>query len=233
MKKSSLLFLFALVFGLLGAAIFINNALYTNKKIFISWLLMYFQSNYQWFFSIFFWVVAGGFLISGIFYRRIISSSRHSQFNQSETTRKTRVHSPAIGILPFISVLGVSFVCIGSVCLCTFVLETWSVYSIIFEENLSYQGHVYALSVEHRESDDRFNFEVSQCDASGWFCHVICDTLHYVNWEHSLLSNDISVYAYLQADAPYHHLFIYYVGGGTYDNGTHDSGKLLCSIPSS
>ena len=227
MIKSSLLFLLALVFGLLGAAIFINNALYINNKIFISWLLMYFQSNYQWFFSIFFWVVAGGFLTSGIFYRRIISSSRHSQFNQSETTRKTRVHSPAIRILLIISALGASFVCIGSVCLCTFVLETWGEDSIIFGENLSYQGHIYSLSVENR-GDEMFNFEVSQCDASGWFCHVIYDTLHHVDWDSPAFSSGDLVEAHLQADAPYHHLFILYQG-----KGTSDWGKLFCPIPPS
>jgi len=212
MRKSSLSFLFALVFCLLGAAHRINSALYTSNKLFISWLLIDLRTDSQWDFPILFWAIAGGFLIFGI---------------QSETTRKTWIHSPAIRVLPRIIVLGACFVFIGYLCLNACVPRTFSAHPVLSEDSLSYQGHVYLLSVEDR-GDEMFNFEVSQCDASGWFCHVIYDASRHVDWDDPPFSNGDLVEAHLQADAPHHYLFILYHG-----KFTSDREKLICPIPPS
>ena len=271
---SFLPFLLALVFSLQGAAPFINNALYINYKIFISWVVIPFQSDNklidfqhdnQRSFPIFFWAIAGGFLILGIILRRRTTSSRPIEFNQLETTRKTWLHSPAIRILLWISALGAYFVLIGFLCL----LGTSGLNenAPVYEKSLSYQGHVYLLSVEPKsfhvepkpfyekvcsESDcsivelkpsqeltpegtyaGLFKFEVSQCDASGWFCHVIYDGYHTIHVAADIHDEPLGlqaqyVDAHLQADAPHHSLFILYHGWGT-----SNSGKLLCPIPSS
>ena len=224
---SFLPFLFALVFGLLGAAPLINNALYTSNKIFLSWLLISFQSDNQWLFPIFVWGIAGGFLIFGIVHRRRITSSRHIQFNQSETTRKTWMHSPAIRILLHISALAAYIVFIGYMCLLSIGSLAFNADAAVYEESLSYQGHVYLLSVEPNKRG--FKFEISQCDASGWFCHVIYDASRNISVSPG---NGIPLGPYaqfvdarLQADAPHQHLFILYHG-----EGTSDSGKLICPI---
>ena len=222
---SFLPFLFALVFGLLGAAPLINNALYTSNKIFISWLLIDFQSDNQWLFPIFFWAIAGGFFIFGIVLRRI-TSSRHIQFNQSVTAGRIW----GIRVL-LISILGgVYLVFIGLLCLLAFGSQAFNVDAAVYEESLFYQRHVYLLSVEPNKRG--FKFEVSQCDASGWFCHSIYDASRNISVSPG---NGIPlgpyaqfVDAHLQADAPHQHLFILYHG-----EGTSDSGKLLCPIPPS
>jgi len=221
--KTFLSFLFALAFGLLGAALLINNASYINNKIFLSWL--HFQSDNQWAFPIFFWAIAGGFLISGIIGRRRTTSSRPIQFNQSETTRKTWIHSPAIRLWLGISVLGASLVFICCFCLCSdpIALEEGE-RAVFYGDSLFYQGHVYLLSVEDR--GEVFNFEVFQCDTSGWFCHVIYDDSRQVDLTVHLGPDRLD--AHLQVDAPHHRLVILYEGGDS-----SDSGKLLCPIPPS
>lgn len=222
--------LFALVFGWLGAAPLLNNALYSRNKIFLSWVLIDFQSDNQWLYPIFFWGIASGFLLFGIILRRRTANSRSIQFNQAETTRKTWMHSPAIRILLRISALGAYLVFIGYICLLAIGSQAFNPGGTVYDESFSYQGHVYLLSVA--PIGGGFNFEVSQCDASGWFCHVIYDRSRNVRVRVNVDSVPPFMYAqlvdaHLQADAPHQQLFILYHG-----EGTSDSGKLLCPIPS-
>jgi hypothetical protein len=115
-------------------------------------------------------------------------------------------------------------------CVFSFGSQLGDPFFTVYENRLSYQGHVYLLSVtpDRQLYGPMFDFEVSQCDASGWFCHVIYDVSHTVR-----VSVDGSVIpfssmadlidAHLQADTPQQRLFIVYQG--------KDSGKLLCPIP--
>ena len=233
MRKSSLSFLFALVFGLLGAALPISDALYINNKIFLSWLLMYLRNDNQWFFPIFFWAIASLFLSSGITGRRRITSSRPIQFRNDEKDLDSFSCQPAIRLWLGISILGASFVFLCCFCLCSdpLTLEEgeraffYGEHAVVYEDSLSYQGHVYLLSVENGEEE--YNFEVSQCDASGWFCHVIYDIPRRIDTDLDVPWGSNLIEAHLQADAPHHHLFI------LYHSNVSDLGKLLCPIPPS
>ncbi len=221
---SFLALFFALVFGLLGAAPLINNALYSSNKIFLSWLLIDFQSDNQWLYPIFFWAIASGFLLFGIVRRR--RAARPMQANQPETTGRSRIHSRAIRILLYIGAAGVYLVLLGSICLLALVAQAFNAGGSDYKESLSYQGHVYQLSVAPIK--EAFNFEVSQCDASGWFCHVIYDGSRSVRVK--INGTPLGFYAqYVNAhlQASHQQLFILYQG-----EGTSDAGKLVCPIPS-
>jgi hypothetical protein len=227
---SFLSLLAALVFGLIGAAPLINNVLYTNNKVFLSWLLINFQSDSQWLYPIFFWGTAAVFLAIAIILRRRTTNSRPILFRQPEITRKTWLDFPAIRILLLISALGVYLVFFGCTCLFAGLSQGFNAGGTVYEESLSYQEHVYLLSVGPIVGG--FNFEVSQCDASGWFCHVVYDRPRNVRVQ--MNSDDAPPFMYaqlvdahLQADSPHQQLFILYHG-----EGTSDSGKLLCPIPS-
>jgi hypothetical protein len=232
---SFLSWLFALVFGLLGAAPLINNALYTSNKIFLSWLLIDFQSDNQWLYPIFFWGIASGFLLFGIVLRRRTASSRPMLFNQPETTGTTWKLSRVARILLSIGILGAYLVFIGYTFFLAIGAQVFNVGGPDYKERLSYQEHVYLLSVSPRgaQLSTMFMFEVSQCDTSGWFCHVIYDGSRHVRVQMDTHGIPLGVYAqvvdaHLQADAPHQQLFILYQG-----EGTSDAGKLLCPIPSS
>jgi len=126
---------------------------------------------------------------------------------------------------------GVYLVFIGLLCLLAIGSQMSNMDGTVYEESLSYQGHVYQLSVGRNKWGREFNFEVSQCDASGWFCHVIYDVSRHVSFIHSgpSLGPDAQfVDAHLQGDASHQRLFILYHG-----ERTSDSGKLICPIPPS
>jgi hypothetical protein len=222
---------FALVFGLLGAALLINNEVYTSNKIFLAWLLIDFQSSHQWSYPIFFWGIGSGFLLFGIVLRRRTASSRPMPFNQPETTGTTWMHSPATRILLRIGGIGAYVVLLCFLGLNAFGAQVFNAGGASYKERLSYQGHVYLLSVAPRGAtiSTMFIFEVSQCDDSGWFCHVIYDRSRNVSvspYINAFVLADL-IDVHLQVDTPHQQLVILYQG-----EGTSDAGKLLCSIPS-
>lgn len=228
-----LLFFFAFVFVVRGIAPLINNALYSHHKIFIAWLLIDDQSDNQWIFPIACWVIASGLLILGIMRYRKKAKARNLALDQSESLEKTKTRSSIVRQLLFACGILAYLVVIGFLCLDAFGSEVFNVDGTVYEDRLSHQGHVYLLSVapDQVTTDGHFKFEISQCDASGWFCHVMYDASRKVSLKLDPYVNMPFMYAevvdaHLQADAAHHQLQITYTG-----RGSSESGKLFYAIP--
>lgn len=221
-----LLFFFALVFFVRGIAPLINNTLYNSHKTFIAWLLIDDQSDNQWPFPLFCWTIASGFLLIGILRLRKTARTKNVEINLSETTEKTRTLAPGIRKILLVCGIVAYLVIIGFLGLEALGSAVFNAGGTAYEDSLTYQGHVYLLSVA-----PGFTFEVSQCDTSGWFCHVIYDRKHEVDLKLDPYVNAPFMYAevvtaHLQTDEPHHQLLILYRG-----EGTSTSSKLICPIP--
>jgi hypothetical protein len=138
----------------------------------------------------------------------------------------------------------VYLVLVGVICIYAFAAQIFNPFATLYEDSLSYQGHVYLLSVTPINAQVKqdpaseastylnlFKFEVSQCDASGWFCHIMYDDSHTV----SISTHDYGlvltmanlVDAHLHADAQHQQIVIFYQG-----QGTSEVGILICPISS-
>ncbi|MBO0779453.1 MAG: hypothetical protein J2P37_11560 [Ktedonobacteraceae bacterium] len=169
------LLIISILFGLTGFAPLINEHLYRNKMIYFFWLMALSWKNIvlSVAFSLLFWGLAIGFLI--VWARRLWRKGAPGERATNETKPGGRVR-----ILRLIGlILGMVATGIG-----LFLLFGLYVFADILQKSpyqgsVSSQGHVYHLAIE--QIDVRwgqlpmgtFVFQISQCDASGWFCRVV------------------------------------------------------------
>ena len=229
-----LFFLLAVLLALQGLAPLIDNALYATHKIFVSWLLIQAAaSDNQWYDPIFSWLLAAGFFTLGIVLHTRNARVRRTGVDQAETTAKRRMLSPTWRLSLWVCSI-IAYVLLTSyACTLSIGSSLSNASGSIYEPNLTYQGHVYLLSVAPiaSQAGQSFQFEVSQCDASGWFCSVIDDVPHQVNVQMNVNNYPPSPYsqlvdAYLKPDASHQQLLIVYHG-----EGTSDSGTIPCPTP--
>ena len=207
--------LFAIVFGLIGLAPLINQHLYTSKMTFVYWLVVLSWENSvgSFIFSLFFCSLAIGLLIFWAL-RLWRKTAPGESATSSKPTVNARIRS-RIGLL----------LCIFATCIVLYYLFQALILAGLFrsssyKNSISYQEHVYHLAI--KEMQDRrgegemvivtFAFETSQCDASGWFCHVVDDSLQDIS-----LSNDLPIFsavddvdAHLQIHPSQRQLLIFY-----------------------
>jgi len=204
------------VFGLIGLAPLINQHLYTSKMTFVYWLVVLSWENSVAHFtlSLFFWGLAIGLLIFWALrlWRKGAPGERTT--SKSKPTGNARI-LPRIGLFLYIVAA-----CIVLYYLSQALLIASIFHSSSYKDSIFYQGHVYHLAIEERQSRGgegervivTFAFETSQCDASGWFCHVVDDSLQDIS-----LSNDLPIFsavddvdAHLQIHPSQRQLLIFY-----------------------